>query len=543
MSIITSKQRLLNAKRFFEQAESDVDRNLYFFMGKSMPWTTESLPDTPVDTVEDEIECRYNMISLKKISESDLSYVIPRINWTNDTVFLPYDHTDASLFLHPTATEITTAGETYTPGSFYCLTDENNVYKCLEVPLVAATKSTVKPTGQLTTAFRTSDGYLWKYMYTVSASDYDNFVNNNWMAVKTLTVDNGSQQWQVQQAAVDGAIESIKITNVGSGYNRTYPAVYDESDAGYYETLDSGSAAGSSTCVLDSVASNQNDFYNGASIYIQDGAGSGQLKVISDYVGTSRTVTIVGTWTETVDNTSVYKILPTVTVSGDGSGCNAIARVAADYTISRIDVLNAGSDYRYATAAITDPAGSSSTIVPVISPLGGHGLDAVSELGGYYVMTSVVLSYDEDDFPTENDYRQEGIIADIENLDGTIASATTRSANGVLTIDSPTGTFSVDEEIRSNASPYASAWVIEYTLESGTGYIRYYQDSASGFLDFVAGDVVTGQTSSASGQIAILGVTAPDVDKFSGNILYRNNKRRITRQTNQLEELKLVIKF
>ena len=80
--------------------------------------------------------------------------------------------------------------------------------------------STVKPTGTVSTSlvtdFRyrcsTGDGYIWKYMYTVSASDTIKFVTNDFIPVKTLVLkqklmvlqvhygsaatDDGSSQWR-----------------------------------------------------------------------------------------------------------------------------------------------------------------------------------------------------------------------------------------------------------------------------------------------------------------------------------------------------------
>jgi hypothetical protein len=104
--------------------------------------------------------------------------------------------------------------------TYYVLTDENNVYKCIFNNKGGA--STVKPTGFSTSSFTTSDGYTWKYMYTISLGDANKFLTSVHMPVKTITASDGStesdRQLAVQNAAVNGAIEVIETVNVGSGY-------------------------------------------------------------------------------------------------------------------------------------------------------------------------------------------------------------------------------------------------------------------------------------------------------------------------------------
>lgn len=543
-AILTNQLRFHNATRFFEQAAISAALNMYLFIGKSMPWVTdENIPDTTADTLEDDNNLRYNLISLKKILPSNCSNVVPRFDWstTPGSVFVPYAADDADLFAHPTAAETLAAAGVYTPSSFYCLTEDMNVYKCLEVPAVAGTISTEKPTGQLTTSFVTSDGYRWKYMYTVSASDALKYFTDNWIPVKTLAADDGSPQWDVQAAAVDGSILEIKITEDGSGYTHCYPAETDESDPGYYGTLVDGSGIGSSTFVLENTASASNDYYNGMSIYIHDGAGAGQVRVISDYDGASRTGTISGTWSVAVNNTSTYKILPTVTVTGDGTGCTAIARVNASDKIERIDVIDIGQDYHSGTAAITDVVGINATADVVISPPGGHGSNPVDELGGYYVMVNTKLAYTDTDFPTTNDYRQIGLIIDVTNPAGTITTDTTLTATHLLTLTAMSAAFQPDEEIISDGSPAAHARVVEYSVAGAVGYIRYFQDTTTGFTPFAIAQNITGQTSASTA--AISGITEPDIDLFSGEIIYKENHRKITRADRQLEDIKITIKF
>ena len=69
--------------------------------------------------------------------------------------------------------------------------------------------STVEPTGTSSSILTTGDGYKWKYMYTLSATQQANFLSTDFMAVATNST--------VASAAVDGAVNIVKIKTAGSG--------------------------------------------------------------------------------------------------------------------------------------------------------------------------------------------------------------------------------------------------------------------------------------------------------------------------------------
>ena len=88
----------------------------------------------------------------------------------------------------------------------------------------------------------------------------------------------------------------------------------------------------------------------------------------------------------------------------------------------------------------------------VISPKGGHGNDAVAELGGHFVMTSTTVTQAEgDDFTTANDFRQVGLVVDPTTFGtSSVASATTARQTYVVKGSSVSGTFHRREDNTSN---------------------------------------------------------------------------------------------
>ena len=206
-SIVTSKFRVHNAQQFVESFSEAANTTMYLFVGKNTTFPDDNNPPTPVNsTANIEFTPWRDMFGAKRVQSTDVTHAVERYNWTSGTVYDAYDDQDTNLV----------------DDDFYVLTEDYNVYKCLFN--AGGTASTTKPTGVSTLQFTTADGYIWKYMYTVSTSNALKFLTNDYIPIQTLTSDDGSDQWDVQAAAIDGAIHVIKVTAGGSGY-ATAPAV------------------------------------------------------------------------------------------------------------------------------------------------------------------------------------------------------------------------------------------------------------------------------------------------------------------------------
>lgn len=206
-SIVTNEFRVQNAQNFINDVKL---YNYYITIGKIDDWEKhQSL--IPASTRNTLLYCWDSMIGGKQILDSRISLVIPRIEWTLGTTYAMYDDTSSDL----------------DTSSFYVVTDEANVYKCLynnnNQP------STIKPTGTNTSNIILSDGYIWKFMYNISIEESNNFMTNNFMPVKTLLEDDGTIQWTIQESAIDGAIDVIIVTNGGLSYE-TAPEVIINGD-------------------------------------------------------------------------------------------------------------------------------------------------------------------------------------------------------------------------------------------------------------------------------------------------------------------------
>ena len=229
-AIITNKFRINNAEQFNESFSEASPEVYYLGIGRPQAFATQTRGDlrtenqgtdsaaiTPADSIIEEFNTFDDLLAVKKLSSSDVSFVIPRRNWVTSTVYDYYRHDYGNRITGTTSIQTANSGATTLfDATFYALTTARNVYKCLDNNNNAA--STTEPTGTSTSVLTTADGYKWKYMYTLSATQQANFLSTDFMAVETNST--------ISSAAVDGAINIVKIKSAGTGgTNGTYTGI------------------------------------------------------------------------------------------------------------------------------------------------------------------------------------------------------------------------------------------------------------------------------------------------------------------------------
>ena len=483
-AIITDKFRIHNSEQFREAFSEASGNTMYLGIGRPQPFATSTRGDartnnegsdisplTPADNLNAQHFPFDDMLASKKIPTTDVTFAIPRRNWVTGTTYDTYRH-DYGEYATGGTTVITanSGASTLFDATFYVLTTDRNVYKCLAND--NNTASTVEPTGTSTTVLSTADGYKWKYMYTLSASQQSNFLSTDFMAVATDAT--------VSSAAVDGTIEEIKIKATGSsGTNGTHTGVAIRGDGS------------SGTC----------------------------------------SVTVAG------------GVVTAVTITAAGTG----------YTFGTV------SNAQIVTAGATGLTGAELDVI--IPPKGGHGFNAIEELGGFYVMLNTSLegteSANSGDVTVANDFRKITLIRDPLS-GGSAATASTLRATRAINVASVTGSYVVDEKI-TQATSGAVGKVVEW---DATNSILYYiqtrhndegLDSNGNQTAFSGTNIVTGagggtstpttSTSTINNVSFTSGYSASEIDHDSGDILYIENRAPITRAADQTENIKLVIEF
>lgn len=447
-----------NHKRFIAETlldhYSDISEdNLFLSIGRVTSWgstAANDVPPTSVDSVKDDTDFWRGMLAAKRINRSDVSMVIRRVDWTAGAVYQAYrDNID--LF------------DDASPADFYALVDEERVYLCIDNNYGEA--SLIPPTHTDSIVRRLSDGYRWKFLYSIPESKRKFLTKSRAGAVGYMPVeyienppnDDRTLQWNVQQSAVNGRIEFAYFDADAKAYWVSTPSCLPPSGS---NLVLSTVPMGATTIQISSPALNTDKtLYTDMILSIDGGAGQGQRRVIKDFTplggatggGSVANVVIdelaLGlSGTQDPSKQSYFSIQPRVVVDGDGrarDNANNPAITTADFVvkfggtasaltgacssftprfINTIEVVDGGKDYTFANLDI--PKGLTlvgdapvqftniaSLVHAVIPPPGGHGANPVKELGAASLMISKEYSQSEGNkVTTSNDFRQFGII-------------------------------------------------------------------------------------------------------------------------------------
>lgn len=447
-AIITDPFKKFVIQHLYDDVFDSAQPYYYIGIGRSQDWDSADTVVAPTRSLREERNFRLNLQSVKRTEL--VTFVVPRYNWVAGTIYSGYD--DAAVGI-PSNT-------------YYILTDNNSVYMCLQQgkdATGAAVPSVNKPSSVSTAPFKTSDGYVWKFLYTISGLKASRYLTANYMPVQLQDATDSSstaieiEQYNVQQAAVPGSISSIKVTSGGTGY-------------------------------------------------------------VSP---------------------------PTVSIVGNGSGARASATVAGG-TIVKIDIDDSagtflmGSGYDYASVVITG-TGTGASARAILSSQDGFGFDPRIDLKSSGIMFNARLEGAENnDFIIGQDFRQIGLMKGLKHA-GTDSdyTASTGSALQKIALSSIASSFTEDRIIQGAVSG-AKAYVDRY--EDGTKNIIYFhQTEETGFTPFSNGESVTEINGSGAGVIdsASLG----DINIWSGDIHYIENRAAVERDAASIEDVKIVIQL
>jgi hypothetical protein len=519
-AIITDQLRILNAKNFVAGIASTTN-SYYTFVGLpnatniQSNWNTN--PPAPKDSFNEENSYWDTAITFRRIFKGDARQVIRRIAWRSGITYDMYRH-DIS---RTNPAKSSGATNLYS-SNYYVMNSDYRVYICLkngstpENPsgrpsLDEPTFTDLEPRA----AGTSGDGYIWKYLYTIRPSDIVKFDSTNFIPVP--------QDWET---------------------------------------------------------SSENE------IVRNNATTSGQIKIV--------TVENRGVGLGTANRT--YSRVP---IRGDGSGAEATIVINSESKVETITVSSGGSGYTYGTVDLVGggvPTGSTSPIFNVIiPPQGGHGYDIYRELGAYNVL--IYSRYDsnlESDLVIGNEFARIGIVENPKAYDSNeVLTSDTASGVGALMLKGDgynTVTIAADTFITQTVGLGSTAVGRVISYDNSTGLLKYWQDrtlvgfNSDGSLNtspsygftlqkFTAnptsGGSITINTSAAPlvidtnfgtlsnpgvstvinsrtyylGQQFISGVSNPEVKKYSGNIIYVDNRPSVTRSTNQKEDIKVILQF
>jgi len=516
-AIITDQIRILNARNFLDGITTSGS-SYYSFIG--LPNATDiqsdwdNNPPSPVDNFDNENEIWETMIGLKKITSSDVRLVVPKIEWRSGNTFDMYRHD------YNTSNTAKVSGATNLYGaSFYVMNSEYRVYICLQNGTTPETPNGAPSLDEPTfvdleprAAGSSGDGYIWKYLYTIAPADIVKFDSTNYIPVPSNWEDSTTNA-SVRDNAVDGSIKTVVISGRGVA------------------------------------------------------------------LGTAN---------------AVYTNVP---IKGNGTGAECTITMNADSQVSSVVVSSQGSGYTYGNVDLVAGGVPTGTTRPtfdvIISPQGGHGADIYKELGAKNVLMYSRFENDiqNPDFITGNQIARVGIVEKPStfgtNTPLTVDKASAVTALKLTGIGYSSASYDADSFITQTVATGTTAVAKVVSYDQSTGVLKVWQDrSQSGFntvgaaitnpqygfdqVDFTSSPTGEGSLKIIGGTVAeglsidntftglstvinnrtfylgqsfTNGIANPEVAKYSGNIIYVDNRPSVTRSTNQKEDIKVILQF
>jgi len=495
-------------RSYAESFLTELERNenqYFFFIAKSTAWSNDNAPPTYSDTVRAEYDVMNNIIGYKKLNPENVIFALPRYEWTANTVYDSYDD-NVNLF------------DETDPAIFYVVTDENNIYKCLNNG-GSTNKSTIKPTLTISTPFGSADGYTWQYLATVKEGNLP-YELTGYVPIEfsTLSSDPETQnQYNAQVQAVPSSITRMVVTNSSGAALGVYP--YTVSTANYsgfvLKVAQVNSVPGDSrskvVVITDTVSkgrladSSLYSNYVGYAMRVDSNTTVDRTQINNygiitavqtngnevRFTVTSDTIDFALTATGTSGFASV-EILPYIKITGSGTGAYAFPVMTTGNSISGVLMGNGGRDYSNVSAQVLSAKTVGTdhpTIRAVISPKGGHGSNILKELNIKDVLIIVEISEDDaENIIGGGSYRQFGIIKNplLGDGSGMIAGSNDLYYRDVSIIgDSNIDTSVFDSGVASfiiGTESYSSAKVAGIKSDGGSVVTLKTQNSAGKFV-------------------------------------------------------------
>ena len=475
-------------------------------IGKSEEWAIDETPPTPSGDLETTSSFQSGLQGVKQVA--DLSYVVPRYNWSAGSTYTAWSNKNYS--------ETTVGALQDIAGPYYVITEEQNVYVCLQQGKTdegVVRNSIYKPDQVTAKPFEAGpDGYVWKFLYNVGVYNARRYLTSEWIPVEriedsslggpdygTLSASRLAQLLN-QEVSTPGQIMSIRVDDGGSGYDPLNPP----------------------TVVINNP----------------------QLR----------------------DSTQEAKAYARVNSAGE------VFQIVVKES-STVDSYSLGANYDHRTyITFTGGTGSGAQATPeVYLDSGGMAYDPRNDLNASALMyTARIVGNENEVFSTRNDFRQVGLIRNLMNdsvndsaYGGTATDADFKGIRGnalrkiyvgagidenLTDLDNTvTGLSSGAVAVLDHYNSYIDSDCCDSALNTSHNVLYVHQNAETGFKKFHKNEVV--ELSDVAGAATIVAhadsdmpaMRWADVDAFSGEVMYVDNRVPIDRDADQTEDIKIVI--
>jgi len=534
-AVVTDQFRISNASNFVDSV-LDSNNSYYVFLGLANPevlgfgrtdsWNsgnTNSIP-SPTDNLQYLSHYRDTSLFGKKINSANIRRVVKKYSWTANTRYDMYRH-DYSIQNADSKTLYNT--------NYYVVNSDYRVYICLDngsygykgdgTDNYKGKRSLDEPTFtdlEPAAAGTSGDGYIWKYLFSISPSDVIKFDSTEYIVLPNeWAISTDSQIQSVRESGNSdinkNQIKKIYIENPGDGYNG------NSADSVVCDILGDGTGGKALVTV------NSNGEISDVSV---TSGGSGYTYGIVDLSDIN-----AGAFADTPITPA--KLIPIIPPS-KGHGYNIYPELGADKVLVYARFDDSTKDYP------VDTQFAQVGIIKNPSQFNSNSINTSSQFSSLYsiMMNDSISVSDKDSLVGAGISQQigndvaKGYIASYDNETKVLKYFQDRS-------------LYFGDNSKSSQTDYRSSnnsKVIGFSPNGGM--IKSVEPNASfevGIKTSFSGiTTITSDNKQVNlGVTFTQGLANPEINKKTGEIIYIDNRKMVKRDVRQKEDVKIILEF
>ena len=515
-AIVTDQFRILNASNFVDSIESN---SYYITLGLANPvaagygrtsdWNTN--PPSPTDNLSYAGHTGDTVLFGKKITSANVRRIVRRIDWTAGTKYEIY-RDDYSV---QNRAPITNAARLY-DANYYVMNEDYRVYICIEngsdgsnpkgnVSQDQPTFTDLEPSR----AGDSGDGYIWKYLFTISPSDIIKFDSTDYITVPNNWNTSSDAQIRAMRESGDSTVNENQIKTV-----------YIDDAGGNY---------------ANGLGQEMNIIGDGEGGKVRVDVEGGKITntvVVSGGKDYSYALVDLGSINSNSTGTPAH-LIPIIPPSR-GHGHDIYRELGTDRVLVYARFDDSTKDFPVDTSFAQVSIVKNPTAVGTSNTFTDNNFNGLSAFKFNTITGTPKVGEKIEQTVQNGTAKAFGYVASFDTETKVLKYFTDRS----LFYNQTTKDQQDYTGISTNGRPYA--------FESSSNLISGQTSSFTGAIDTAFAGIATNPTGVKQINLGVsftAGMAVPEINKGSGEVIYLDNRASIARNARQKEDIKVILEF